>query len=349
MKVKATLQTKSSEPLTVCEVDLEEPRPDEVLVKIIACGICHTDVIMQHESSHYPFLLGHEGSGIIEKVGKNVSDFTPGESVVISYTSCGHCPACRSKQSYHCQSIYDPFFFGYREDRTTSVSYQGVPVPTLIGQGSFAQYAVVHKSSLVKVKPSLDLRVLAPFGCGLMTGAGAVVNYLRPEPGATILICGLGAVGFGALAAAKHSSCAVILVIDRIPQRLALAKEFGATRTIDSSAVSDLASAIRDICPDFDYGYDSTGSAVLLSAMQKTLKPTATACGVGGGFLPGFHWQITDEGYSIPQEMIPKMIQWYQDGEFPVERLIRFYPFEQANEAMTAIRNGAVIKPVLVM
>lgn len=349
MKMKAALQIASSKPLTLCEVDLEEPRPNEILVKIIACGICHTDVIMQHENSYYPFLLGHEGSGVVEKVGSNISDFIPGDSVVISYTSCGHCLSCRKKQPYHCENLYEPFFFGYREDGTTSVSYHGKPVPTLIGQGAFAQYAVVHRSSLVKVSPSLDLRILAPFGCGLMTGAGAVVNYLHPEKGSSILICGLGAVGFGALTAAKQSGCSTILVIDRIPQRLDLAKEFGATHTIDSNAVSDLILEIRNICSSFDYGYDSTGNTVLLSAMRQTLKTTATACGVGGGFLSGFHWQTTDEGFSVPQEMIPKMIEWYQAGNFPVDKLTHFFPFEKVNEAIATIRNGTVIKPVLIM
>lgn len=349
MKVKAALQMKSRGMLSIRNVELEEPRADEALVKISASGICHTDIMMQHGSSDYPFLLGHEGSGIIERIGSGVTGFAPGDHVVISYTSCGHCPACAGKQPYKCASLYSPFFLGYREDGTTSVSADGIPVPTLIGQGSFSKYAVVHCSSLVKVDPALDLKVIAPLGCGMMTGAGAVVNYLKPEKGASILICGLGAVGFGALTAAKMSGCKTIIVVDRIPERLELARDFGATHSINSSETDGLAAEIKHIRPEIDYGYDSTGSSNLLSAMQKCLKRTAKACGVGGGHLNGFGWQTTDEGYSIPQEMIPAMIDWYVNGKFPIEKLLRFYPFEDVNEAMMAIRQGEVIKPVLVM
>lgn len=349
MKIKAAVQNSSSGELSLCNIELEEPRADEVLVKIVACGICHTDIMMQHSNGNSPFLLGHEGSGIVEKVGTNITDFSPGDSVVISYTSCGHCPSCAKKRPFQCEKLYDPFFLGYREDRTTSVSLNGTPVPTLIGQGSFAQYTVVHWSSLVKVDSTLDLRVLAPLGCGMMTGAGAVVNYLKPKEGSSILICGLGAVGFGALTAAKQSKCSTIIVIDRISERLELAEEFGETHTINSSNTSDLESEIKKICGALDYGFDSTGSSVLLTAMSQTLKHTAIACGVGDNHLSGFDWQTTDEGFSIPQEMIPQMIQWYKAGAFPIEKLLCFYPFDKINEAMNAIRQGLVIKPVLIM
>lgn len=349
MKVRAALQMESHGNLSIREVELEEPHADEVLVKISACGICHTDIMMQYGSSDYPFLLGHEGSGIIERIGSDVTGFAPGDHIVISYTSCGHCPACKRKQPYKCVNLFDPFFLGYREDGTSSVSLDGISVPTLIGQGSFSEYVIVHQSSLVKVDPSLDLKVLAPLGCGMMTGAGALVNYLKPEKGASILICGLGAVGFGAVTAAKMFGCETIIVIDRIPERLRLAEDFGATHSINSGEAMDITAQIRHICSEIDYGYDSTGSLELLSAMQIVLKRTAKACGVGGGYLNGFNWQITDEGYSIPQEMIPVMIDWYVGGQFPIEKLLRFYPFEKINEAMMAIRQGEVIKPVIVM
>lgn len=349
MKVKAALQIKSSGNLSIRDVELEEPHTDEVLVKISACGICHTDIMMQHGSSSYPFLLGHEGSGIIERIGNDVTGFAPGDHVVISYTSCGQCPACEKRQPYRCVNLFDPFFLGLRVDGTSSVSLDGTAVPTLIGQGSFSEYVVVHQSSLVKVDPSLDLKVLAPLGCGMMTGAGAVVNYLKPKKGESILICGLGAVGFGALVAAKMCGCETVIVVDRISERLRIAEDFGATHSINSSETMDLTARIKHICSEIDYGYDSTGSSELLSAMQKVLKRTAKACGVGGGYLNDFDWQTTDEGYSIPQEMIPVMIDWYMGGQFPIEKLLRFYPFEKVNEAMKAIRQGEVIKPVLVM
>ncbi len=159
----------------------------------------------------------------------------------------------------------------------------------------------------------------------------------------------MGAVGFGALTAAKMSGCETSIVVDRISERLELARDFGATHSINSSETADLPEEIRQIRPEIDYGYDSIGSSNLLSAMQKFLKRTAKACGVGGGHLNGFGWQTTDEGYSIPQEMIPTMIEWYLNGQFLIEKLLCYYPFENVNEAMMAIRQGEVIKPVLVM
>ncbi len=150
--------------LSIRDVELEEPRAEEAIVRISASGICHTDIMMQHGSSDHPFLLGHEGSGIIERTGGGVIGFAPEDHVVISYTFCGHCPACARKQPYKCASLYSPFFLGYREDGTTSVSADGIPVPTLIGQGSFSKYVVVHRSRLAKVDPVLDLKVLAPLG-----------------------------------------------------------------------------------------------------------------------------------------------------------------------------------------
>ena len=134
--------------LTFCDMELQKPRPDEVLVKIVACGICHTDIMMQHHSSQYPFLLGHEGSGIVAETGSKVEDITKGDAVIISYTSCGHCRACREKRPYECASLYNPFFLGYREDGTSQVSLNGREVPALIRQGAFAEYVLVHRSRI---------------------------------------------------------------------------------------------------------------------------------------------------------------------------------------------------------
>lgn len=358
MEIKAAVQMTKKGELSFCDVELQKPRPDEVLVKIVACGICHTDIMMQHHSRRYPFLLGHEGSGIVAETGSKVRDIAVGDAVIISYTSCGHCRACREKRPYECDSIYDPFFLGYREDGTSQVSLNGRQVPALIRQGSFAEYAVVHRSSLVRVSPGLDIRCLAPMGCGLMTGAGSVWNYLKPEKDSSIIIFGLGAVGFGAVAAAKQAGCRRIIAVDRIPERLELAEKFGATEIIDSTggkdgdlpkSGTDLKEIVLNGGGRADYGFDTTGNAALLAVLPELLKSDASACGVGGGFVDGFGWKCTDEGFSIPQEMIPEMINWYKAGEFPVEKLIRFYPFEKVNAAMEAMRRGAVIKPVLIM
>lgn len=242
-------------------------------------------------------------------------------------------------------------FFGYRLDGTSPVTYHGRTIPTLIRQGSFAEYAVVDETAVVKINPDLNLCCLAPLGCGMMTGAGAVMNCRKAEPGRAIVISGLGGVGFGALAAAKMSGCSPIIVIDRIRERLELAADFGADYSIDSTSSTDLTGDILRCNNDekIDYAFDSTGNYQLLDAIEKCLGYGAKACGVGGGSIDGFSWENVDEGHSIPQEMIPKMIGWYEKGDFPIDRLIKFYPFGEVNRAMEDMRSGQVIKPVLVM
>ena len=347
MKTKAAIQLGGIPCLSIVTGELEEPRDTEVLVKIVACGICHTDVIMRQPN----FLLGHEGCGIVLKTGRMVSSVSPGDHVVISYTHCGQCGACRANCPYECELLYDPYFLGYRADGTTPVSLEGRPIPTLIRQGSFAEHAVVDESSLVKVQDSLPLARLAPFGCGLMTGAGAIVNYLQASENKSIVICGLGGVGFGALMAAKVQGCHPIIAIDRIDDRLQLAKTIGADEVINADICTDIINTVMQ-CNDgkkLDYGYDTTGSTKLLQVLEQCLATNAMACGVGGGYLNKFHWKTIDEGHAIPQAFIPKMIGWYSKGLFPIDKLIRYYSFEQGNEALEDFEMGKVIKPVLLM
>lgn len=347
MKTRAAIQIGNEKTLSICTVNLEEPRDSEVLVKIVACGICHTDVMMQQSN----FLLGHEGCGIVKKIGKNVKGFRPNDHVIISYTYCGKCKACKQGVPYKCELLYNPFFLGYRQDGTTPVSINGKAIPTLIRQGSFAEYVVVDEKSLVKVDSNLDLKVLAPLGCGIMTGAGAIINYIKAKIDTSIVIYGLGGVGFGALLTAKKCGCSKIIAIDKIDYRLQLALELGATHVLNSDLSENLVDDILAISSQkgLDYGYDTTGCQTLLNIFPKILKFNAIACGVGGGYINGFNWNIIDEGHAIPQKIIPQMIEWYRNGEFPINKLIQLYPFENVNEALNDIKSGKVIKPVLVM
>lgn len=346
MKSLAAIQERSFAPLKLTEIELEAPREHEVLVRVIACGVCHTDLMVKDHAASYPYLLGHEGSGVVVSVGEQVAEFSPGDHVIASYTSCGECASCLAGKPYACRYIYDPYFFGFREDGTSPVSVNGYHVGALIRQGAFSQYMVVNERALTKVDEDLDIRILAPLGCGVMTGAGSVWNYLQPNIGESILVLGFGGVGFGAVCAARNLGIKRIAVIDKNNVRLKTALDCGAT---DAISASELNQFIKDNPTRFDYLFDSTGSGELLRKVEATLTDAAKGCGSAGGSLRSHPFESIDEGHSIPQEMIPEMIRWYRRGTLPMREIVRLYPFELVNQAIAAMERGEVIKPILTM
>lgn len=361
MKNKAAVQLSAKGNFTFTELDLAAPREDEVLVKITACGVCHTDLVMRRHFTHYPLVLGHEASGIVERTGKKVRRLKPGDRVALSYTYCGKCAACKAERTFECEFI-DAFFEGFRQDGTSSLSLAGEPVAALIRQGGFAAYAVCHENAATRVDAWVDagpdLRFLGPLGCGIITGAGSVLNYLKPGKGKPLAVFGTGCVGLSAVMAAKIAGSSPLIAIDRIPARLELAKEFGATHCINGDAVADIAGAIEDICGGIDYGFDTSGECRLLAAQQAVLNPNAAACGVGiGGSIhlsrfernQGKTWESPTDGWSVPQKFIPYLLSLHLEGKFPFDRMIKFFPFAAIEEAFEASHSGAVVKPVLVM
>jgi aryl-alcohol dehydrogenase len=356
MKIKAAVQTPATRDMVIREADLAEPRDDEVLVKIAACGVCHTDLWARQNMGRGPMILGHEVSGIIQKTGKAVRHLEAGDHVVLAYTYCGVCDSCKDDRTYECDHFSDNFN-GWREDGTSPLSIAGQPLAPLMRLGGFAAYTVCHKNGVTKVDAGLDLRILGPLGCGIMTGAGSVFNYLKPEPGKPIAVFGTGCVGLSALMAAKIADCNPIIAVDRIQSRLEMAEELGATHGI-SGGKKDIAGIIKKICGGLDYAFDTSGNALLLEGMRKVLNPGAAACGVGiGGSLvlnaaerrQGKSWETTNAGFSVPQKFIPQLIKWYQKGKFPFDTMIRFFPFDDINEAFAAARTGEVIKPVVIL
>lgn len=346
MKTIAAIQRRPYEPLSIEEIDLHEPKEHEVLVRVVACGICHTDLMVKDHAASYPYLLGHEGSGVVVSVGKQVTEFSPGDPVIASYTSCGKCENCLSGKPYACQYIYDPYFYGFREDGTSPASWNGKRMGALIRQGAYARHMVVSERALTRVDAKLDIRILAPLGCGVMTGAGSIWNYLRPSIGETIIILGFGGVGFGAVCAARNLGLKRIVVVDKDTERLKTASACGATETIRSAEMKEF---IKDNSGKFDYLFDSTGSMELLREVEAVLSPAAAGCGSAGGSLCSHPFESIDEGHSIPQEMIAEMIRWYRRGTLPMREIVRFYPFDLVNQAITAMEHGEVIKPILIM
>ncbi|MDR2180866.1 MAG: NAD(P)-dependent alcohol dehydrogenase [Synergistaceae bacterium] len=355
MKVQAAVHFGKNTELVIQELDLEEPRPDEVLIKTVACGVCHTDIWVQ-ENYMDTMVLGHEASGMVERVGSDVGTLTAGDHVVTAYNWCGECESCRQGRTWECDS-FDDNFDGLRPDGTTPFSLNGRPVVPLMREGGFASKMVCHKNSVIKVDPSLDLRSLGPLGCGIMTGAGSVLNYLTPEPGRPIAVFGTGCVGLSAVMAARIAGCDPIVAVDRVPSRLELAMNVGATHCIDGKK-TDISKFIKSVCGGVDYAFDTTGSSRLLDAMRKVLNPGASACGVGiGGALvlserelrEGKSWTTTNTGFSVPPLFIPKLLEYYKVGQFPFEKMLRFYRFDGINEAFEANRACTVVKPVVLM
>jgi aryl-alcohol dehydrogenase len=224
-------------------------------------------------------------------------------------------------------------------------------------EGGFAAKMVCHKNSVVKIDPALDMRLLGPVGCGIMTGAGSVLNYLKPEAGRPIAVFGTGCVGLSAILAARIAGCDPIIAVDRGPSRLNLAVELGATHRIDGEK-ADIVKAIRSACGGVDYAFDTSGSSRLLGAMRHVLNPGAFACGVGiGGTLmlnererqEGKSWMTTNTGFSFPPLFIPKLLEYYKSGQFPFDKMLRFYRFDEINEAFEASRSCAAVKPVVLM
>jgi aryl-alcohol dehydrogenase len=301
-------------------------------------------------------VLGHEASGVVERTGSEVETLTAGDHVVTAYTWCGECEACRQGRTWECDH-FDENFDGLRPDGTTPFSLNGKPVVPLMREGGFATRMVCHKNSVIRVDPSLDLRLLGPLGCGIMTGAGSVLNHLNPKPGRAIAVFGSGCVGLSAIMAARIAGCDPIIAVDRVPSRLELAMQLGATHGVDSEK-TDMAHFIKNVCGGIDYAFDTSGSARLLDAMRKGLNPGASACGVGiGGTLTlnererreGKSWATTNTGFSVPPLFIPKLLEYHKAGQFPFEKMLHFYRFDEINEAFTANRMCTVVKPVVLM
>lgn len=348
-------------------VTLSDPQPDEVLVEICAVGICHTDMVMRdgHLPVPFPVVLGHEGSGIVRATGSEVDDLAPGDAVVLSFMSCGHCPSCGHDQPAYCHSWAPLNFFGSRADGTTSLcDAAGQSVHShIFGQSSFATHALVNRRNAVRVDPDLPLELLGPLGCGIQTGAGAVLNSCRVRAGSSVAVIGAGAVGLSAIMAARIAGASKVVALDINDARIALALELGASHGFHSASGTLLDHARAADCPaGFDYIFDTTGLADLVNQAILALAPLGELALVGA-YPPGSR-VIADaahlmsagrvvrgvvEGSADPQSFIPLLIDHYRQGRFPFDRLVEFFEFEDIEGAIAAGESGRVVKPIVRM
>lgn len=351
-RIQAAVLRKRGGPLRIEALDMEAPRGDEVLVRIVASGICRTDLDFCDEWFEEPdaVVLGHEGAGVVERVGAKVTAVRPGDPVVLSYQSCGRCGPCRDGHPTDCERFWEANFGFRRLDGSNALRRSGVR-GHFFGQSSFATHALATERNLVRVPGDLPLELLAPLGCGLQTGAGTVLNSLAVPRGAAIAVFGTGAVGLAAVMAARIVGAAPIIGVDIVPDRLALARELGAGHVIDNHH-ADLAACIAGITGSgVDYVVETTGLPELHRLALEVLNPHGTVAlltGETGATLPrGRRTLGIRQGDAVPRQFIPRLTALYRKGVFPFDRLVTFYDFDDINRAMDDARRGHTIKPVL--
>lgn len=366
MIVKAAVVNAAGEDYTLSDLTLSEMQPDEVLVKMVASGMCMSDETIRKgntSSVAFPVVLGHEGSGIIERVGTAVKGFKVGDQVVLSYAYCGQCPSCQTGHPSVCDDWMTLNFSGAREDGShTFHKEDNTPVGNFYGHSSFTSHTLVHQSNLTKVDADADLRLIGPLGCGFLTGSGTVINGLKPEVGSSIAVFGTGAVGLAAMMAAKIQGCSIIIAIDIHDSRLELAKKLGATHVINSK-LEDPLEKVKEITAGrgVNYSVDTTG-------VSPVIKTALTVLAKGGVIAPvavsrnNIEINLTAEltmssksmigvvmGDGVPQLSIPQLVKFYQEGRFPFDELVQFYPFDDINQAAQDSADGSVIKPILIL
>jgi len=364
MKTTAAVAHSARGPSVVEEVDLPDLQHRDVLVRIVAVGICHTDIGSRDGQLPAPFpaIFRHEGAGVVERVGDEVRKVTPGDHAVLAPDSDGTCEQCASGEPMYCERFLDLNFQSGTNGRTARLADGRRASIKYFGQSSFAHYALAGERSVVKVRKDLPLKLLGPLGCGIQTGAGTVMNGLRPQPGSSIAIHGTGPVGLSAILGSVVSGCGTIIAVDRIDSRLELATQLGATHVINTTRASDLGGAIRAVANrGVNFIVNAAGSDTLIGmaltglsrrgtlglvaappSADRTLNVPWTGVLVQGQAVRGFV-----EGDSIPDIFIPRLIDLYSQGRFPFDKFVRFYPFDDINRAVEDQRNGIAIKPIL--
>lgn len=364
MKIKAAVTHANAEPFRIETVDLAEPKAGEILVKIAACGVCHTDEAAQHEEvpTPLPAVLGHEGAGIVVKTGEGVTEFKPGDKVGFSFAFCGHCNNCHTAKVSSCEHFNEINFGGILPEGTSRLSQDGKTLSMFFGQSAFAEYAVVDAACAVKVPyDDIDLGIVAPLGCGIQTGAGTVLNRLKPEFGSSIAVFGCGTVGMSAIMAARIAGCAKIIGIGGNEKSLELALELGATHVINRKKCEDIVGEIKRITDGgANYSIDTSGVAdfVRKGLHCLALRGVEAIVGItppmeidmfGELMAEGKSMMGVIEGDAVPKIFIPQMLEYYHQGRFPIDKIMKFYSFEDINQAFEDSHNGVALKAVLRM
>jgi aryl-alcohol dehydrogenase len=365
MKITAAVVHERSGPFTVEQLELCDPRADELLVEVVASGMCATDLHGRdaYYPTKFPKVFGHEGAGIVRAVGGGVTEFRPGDHVVMAYPWCGECPNCKSERQSYCLNAFDLKMNGTRVDGSTLHSKDGAPVySAFFQQSSFGTFTIANERFAVKVRSDAPIEHVCALACGGQTGAGAVLNVMRPRPGESFAVFGIGSVGLSALMAARISGCDPIVAVDVHQHRLALARELGATHIINHSDCSDVVGKIRKITGlGARYTIETSALPSVFREAVDCLMPGGTCVLLGSArkgteatfetpFLQnGRTVRGVIQGDSVPKQFIPLLVDHIMAGRFPIDRLITFYPLADINRAAAESSAGKTIKPVLRM
>lgn len=360
MDITAAVLRAADQPYVLEDVTLADPGRGQILVRIVGAGMCHTDVLPRAGAGMGtpPIIAGHEGSGVVEAVGGDVTTVAVGDHVVLTFDSCGTCRPCRTGQPAYCETFLPRNLSGRELDGSTGVTdADGAEISSRwFGQSSFATHAITTERNTIVVDASLPLELLGPLGCGIQTGAGSVLVAMDVRPESSIVVLGAGAVGLAALMAAAVAGATTIIAVDLQPHRLDLARELGATHVV-AGGDDDIVEQIHAITGGgADYSFDTTGVPGVMRNALLALRMTGVCGYVGIQQGPLVLEGIDTVGKTVlgilegsvdPQAFIPRLIELWQGGTFPFDRLIETFPMSAINTAEQSSLSGGVIKPVL--
>jgi aryl-alcohol dehydrogenase len=365
MKITAAVVRERGGAFGIEDVDLCDPRADELLVEVVASGMCATDLHGRdaYYPTKFPKIFGHEGAGVVRAVGSKVASFKPGDHVVMAYPWCGECPNCKSQRQTYCLHAFDLKMNGTRADGSTLHSKDGQPIySAFFQQSSFGTFTIANERFAVKVRNDVPLTSVSALACGGQTGAGAVFNVMKPNAGDSFVVFGVGAVGLSGMMAAKILGCDPIIAVDVHEHRLSLARELGTTHTINHGGRSDVVEEIRRITGlGARYTLETSAVPEVFREAIEALMPAGTCVLLGSarkGTEVSFETPFLQngrtvrgviQGDSVPKQFIPQLVDHIAAGRFPVERMITFYDLAEINKAAVESASGKTIKPVLRM
>jgi aryl-alcohol dehydrogenase len=363
--MRAAVLTEPGADLELREVELDSLRPDEIVVRLVGSGVCRTDLdcLAGDLPVRTPSVLGHEGAGVVVDIGTEVTSLAPGDHVILSFDSCGECRSCQAGHPAYCR-LHDLLnYFGGRIDGSVTLRDSGPGGHRIHGsfhgQSSFATHAIARVRNAVKVDADLPLPLLAPLACSVLNGAGAVLNVLRPRTGQAIGVWGAGPVGLAGVMAARSSGCGAIVAVDTRPERLELARDLGATHTIDALQAGDVAWEVLRGPGRLDLALDTVGRGSVLRDALACLDSPGTLATVarhdaandltidqtqllGGRAVVG-----VTQGDADPQAFVPELCRLWRAGSLPLERLVTTFSFDDIGKAVSEVLDRGVVKAVL--
>lgn len=368
MKAKAAVAWQPKQPLSIEEVDVEGPREGEVLLKVVASGVCHTDAFTlsgEDPEGAFPCILGHEGGCEVVECGPGVRDLKPGDHVIPLYIpECGECEYCRSTKSNLCQSIAATVWSGYMPDGTRRFSQNGKPIFHYMGCSTFSEYTVVPEIALAKINPAAPLDKVCLLGCGITTGIGAVLNTAKVEPGASVAVFGLGGIGLSVIQGAVMAKAGRIIAIDLNPDKFEMAKALGATDFVNPK---DLSVSVREAIVDMtdggvDYSFECIGNVTVMRDALECCHMgwgVSTIIGVAGSgqeictrpfqLVTGRTWKGTAFGGVKGRSELPGYVDNYMNGTIEIDKMVTHsMPLEDINKAFDLMHAGKSIRSVII-